>query len=182
MSFAPGLLSKLFGGDPQKKYRQQVQNLTSPLNVGKLTNQFYQQGLASPAFSQAQGQIAAGANQTSNQVNANLGARGIGTSGTAAILSALAPSLVGSQQAGLRTSLHQGAQGMAQNSIQAQLQALMGQQGQPSQTQGLFGAGLEAFGPILQAWISSKYPGMGGGNPSSPWASQNFIGPPAPAR
>jgi len=147
LSFAPGLLSSLFG-NPAAKYRKQVAQLTSPQNVGKLTNQFYQGNIASPAYSQAQGTIAAGANQASNDIGASLAARGIGTTGTGAILSGLTPSLVGSQQAGLRTSAYNSAAGQAQNAIQKQLEALSGTQG-PSQTQQYFAGGLDAFLPYL---------------------------------
>lgn len=161
MSFAPALLNKLFGRDPQKELRKKVAQLTSAGNLGRVTNEFYQQNLASPAFSQAQGQIAAGANQTANQVAANLGARGIGTSGTGAILSSLTPSLVGSQQAGLRTSAFGQAQSAAQEQIQRQLQALYGTQG-PSQTQQFFAGGLQSIAPYLQAFLKSRYPSQFG--------------------
>ena len=161
LSFAPGLISSLFG-NPQQKLRRQINQLTSAGNVGKVTNQFYQQGLASPAYSQAQGNIAAGANQTSNQVAGNLAARGIGTSGTGAILSGLTPSLVGSQQAGLRSSTYAGAQNQAQQSIQQQIAALTGTQG-PSQTQQYFAGGLEALMPYLQKLLSGGTLGGGAG-------------------
>lgn len=150
-SFAPGLISSLFG-NPQAKLRRQVKRLTSAQNVGAETDKFYQQALSSPMFSQALGNIATGANVASNRVGQNLGARGIGTTGTAAVLSGLTPSLVGSQQAGLRSATFQGAQGQAQKSIQAQLEALLGTQG-PSQTQQYFAGGLEAFGPYLKQWL-----------------------------
>ncbi len=178
LSFSPALFSKLFGGDPQKKYRQQVQKLTSAQNVGNETNKFYQQGLASPMYSQAQGAIAAGANQASNQVAGNLAQRGIGTTGTAAVLSGLTPSLVGSQQAGLRSSTYQGAQNQAQQSIQAQLAALNGSQG-PSQTQQLFSGGLEAFGPMLQEYFRKLLGGqaLGGGLPTNALANANQLNP-----
>ena len=157
-SLAPGLLSKLFGGkDPREKLRAEIARLTSPANVGNVTNQFYQQALGSPAYSQAQGEIASGANQTSNQVASSLAQRGLGTTGTGAILSSLTPSLVGSQQAGLRTTAYQGAQGQAQTSIQALLNALLGTQG-PSRTSQLFAGGISALGPLLESYIRSRYP------------------------
>ena len=97
-SLAPGLLSKLFGGDPQEKLRAEIARLTSPQNVAGQTNAFYQQALGSPAYGQAQGAIAAGANQSGTDLASALGARGIGTSGSAAILSSLLPSLVGARR------------------------------------------------------------------------------------
>lgn len=162
MSFGPAILNKIFGKDPAKEYRQQVTRLTSAQNVGKLTNQFYQQALGSPGYSQAQGAIAAGANATQGNLQAALGARGIGTSGTGAVLSSLIPSIVGSQQAGLRTSAYGMGQQQAQQQIQAQLAALQGTYGQASPTQQMFGAGLDAFAPYLQAYFRSRYPGFGG--------------------
>jgi hypothetical protein len=169
LSFAPGLISSLFGS-PQAKLRNQVKKLTSAQNVGATTNKFYQNAISSPAYSQAQGAIAAGANQAGNNVASSLAARGIGTSGTGAVLSGLTPSLVGSQTAGLRSSAYQGAQNQAQNSIEQQIAALTGTQG-PSQSSQLFGVGLEAFLPYLQAMLARG----GGGGVSGPTMGQpNF--------
>lgn len=159
-ALGPGLISKLFGSDPRAKLRAEIGRLTSPQNVGAVTNQFYNLGLASPAFSQAQGAIAQGANQTSNNVAASLAQRGLGTTGTGAILNSLTPSLVGSQQANLRSTLYQGAQGQAQQQIQALINALLGTQG-PSQSTQLFAGGLDALSPLLTLWLKSKYPQMG---------------------
>lgn len=163
LSFAPGLLSSLFG-DPARKYRQQVRQLTSAQNVGQTTQGFYQNALSSPAYSQALGTIAAGANQASGNVAQSLAARGIGTSGTGAILSGLTPSLIGSQQAGLRTAAYGSAQDQAMKHIQAQLAALSGTQG-PSQTQQFFAGGLDAFIPYLSQLL------QGGGRQPLPYYS-----------
>lgn len=156
LSFLPSLLGRLFGGDPQKAYRKEVGRLTSPQNISKEQQQFYQMLLASPAFSQAQGNIALGANVASNQLAQALGARGIGTSGTGAVLSSLTPSLVGSQQAGLRTSTFQSAQEQAMQRIRDQIAALQG--GGPSQNQQLFAAGLGPFGDYLKNWLQQQRP------------------------
>jgi hypothetical protein len=161
MSFGPAFLNKLFGNDPQRKLRRQINKLTSAGNVGKTTNQFYQQAVGSPAFSQAQGNIAAGANAAQGNLMSSLGQRGIGTSGTGAILSSLMPSVVGQQQAGLRTAAHTGAQNQARQAIQAQIDALVGTQG-PSQTQQMFAGGLESFAPYFSAFMKSRYPQFGG--------------------
>lgn len=166
LSFAPGLLGGLFG-DPNKKLRQQVGKLTSAQNVGKVTNQFYNQNLGSPAYSQAQGSIAAGANATQGQLASSLGARGIGTTGTAAILGSAIPSIVGQQQAGLRTHAYDSAQNQAQQQIQAQLDALMGTRG-ASPSQQLFAGGLEAFAPYLTMLMQR----MGGGAAGGPRMGQ----------
>lgn len=159
LSFAPGLLSGLFGGDPRKKYRSDVANLLAS-RPGR-TNALYQQVLGSPAYSQAQGSIAAGANQAGNTLASSLGARGIGTTGTGAVLSSLLPSLVGSQQAGLRTSAYQTASSQADQDIQAMIAALTGSQG-PSQTSQLFAGGMSAFAPLLAQWLSGRMGGGGG--------------------
>lgn len=160
LSFAPGLLSRLFGSDPAQAYRNRVNQLTSPQNVGRTTNQFYQQALGSPAFSQAQSQIAAGGNVAAGNVARELGSRGIGTTGTSAVLSGLIPSMIGQQQAGLRTSAYGTAQGQAQNSIQQQIEALQGKM-PASQSSQLFAGGLEAFLPFLQQLFQRQT--MGGG-------------------
>jgi hypothetical protein len=139
--------------------RKQVGNLTSAANVGRQTDKFYQQALGSPAYSQAQGTIAAGANVAGGDIARSLASRGIGTSGVGSILPGLMSSVVGGQQANLRTQAHQGAQQQAQQAIQAQLDALMGTQG-PSQTQQLFAGGLESLIPLLSQYFSQM--GQGG--------------------
>jgi hypothetical protein len=159
--FGPALFSKLFGGeDQQAKLRRQILSLMSPDQIAKLTEQFYRQNISSPAYSQAQGTIATGANQTSNEVAASLAARGIGTTGTGAVLSGLTPSLVGSQLAGIRTAAHTAAGNMAQQNIASQIEALKGTVSGPSQSQQLFGAGLTAFEPYLQAYMRTKFPSL----------------------
>lgn len=154
LSFAPSFLGRLFGGDPAAAYRKQVNRLTSPENQAAEMAKFYQLLQASPAFAQAQGNIALGANVASNQLAQALGARGIGTSGTGAVLSSLTPSLVGSQQAGLRTSTYQSAQQQAMDRIRQQIEALQG--GGPSQNQQLFAAGLGPFTQYLQQWLQQR--------------------------
>jgi hypothetical protein len=159
-SLLPSLFGHLFG-DPQAELRKKLMKLTSSKNVGDLTNQYYQQALGSPAYSQAQGTIAAGANQAGNQLASALGARGIGTSGSGAVLSSLIPSLVGQQQAGLRTSAYTSGQQQAQSQIQQQIDALMGTKG-PSQGAQLAAGGLEAFLPALLAALQGGGGGMMG--------------------
>ena len=153
-SLGPGLIGRLTG-DPQQRLRQQLMALLSAQNVGRSTEGFYQQALASPAYSQAQGTIAAGANTTAGTLARELGARGIGTSGTGAVLSSLIPSIVGSQQAGLRTSAHQSAQERAMQQIQAQIAAIMGTRG-PSRSAQAFAGGLDVFGPILLSYLNQQ--------------------------
>ncbi len=180
-SFLPSLLGHLFGGqDPQQKLRQQMQQVLAPANFAKLSGQFYQQNLGSPAYAQGQRDIAGGANMAGNNLQANLGARGVGTSGSGAVLSSLVPSLVGSQMAGLQTGAWNQAQGQAGNNIQQQLAALQQTGGQPSQNQQLFAGGLGAFGPILQQLLQHQYPGIFGPNAGQhatlpQWSLQNAL-------
>jgi hypothetical protein len=160
LSFAPSFLSRLFGGDPAAAYRKKVNQLVDPQNVQRLINQFYQNAISSPAYSQAQGNIALGANTASNQLAQSLAARGIGTTGTGAVLSSLTPSLVGSQQAGLRTGAYGSAQEQALNNIKQQIDALQGSM-PASQTSQLFAGGLGPFAQFLAQYLS-----RGGYNPT----------------
>jgi hypothetical protein len=162
MSGAPGLLQHLFGKDPQKELQKKMMELLAPKNQAAMQNQFYQQNLASPAYAQAQGTIAAGANAGAGQLSRELGARGIGTSGTGAILSSLTPSIVGSQLGQLKTSAYNAGTQQAQQTLQDQLRTLQQTGGQPSATQQQFAGGLDAFGPLLQKFLAGR-----GGN----WAS-----------
>jgi hypothetical protein len=159
MHFGPAVFAKLFGTDPNQKLRREIMALLTPESMARLTEQFYRQNLQSPAYSQAQQTIATGANQTANDVAQNLAARGIGTSGTGAVLSGLTPSLVGSQLAGVRVAAHNQAAGAAQENIGRQISALTGTQG-PSQSQQLFAGGLESFQPYLQAYLRTRFPNL----------------------
>jgi hypothetical protein len=172
-AMAPGLLSKLFGGDPAKEQdkkmqqlREQIMQLLSPQHGAALVNQLYQQNLQSPGYSQAQGSIASGANATQGNLNAALGARGLGTTGTGAVLSGLMPSIVGQQKAGLQTSAYQSAQQQAQQQIQQQIEALQGttrgygQAAGPSQSSQYFATGINSLTPVLNQWLQSKYPSL----------------------
>lgn len=155
LSAAPGLLSSLFGGDPRQKLLKQQQKVIG--SQSQLANQLYGSFLSSPAFAAGQGAIATGANATAGNLAQSLGARGIGTSGTGAVLSSLTPSIVGQGMSQLHQAGYQQAQGQAQTQIQQQLAALQGLHG-PSQTQQLFAGGIDAFGPMLQAWLQHRYP------------------------
>lgn len=155
-SFGPAALSKLFGGQTsaqglQKKLLALIQSQP------QLAQKLYQQNLASPAFSQGQQAIATGANVTGANIAREMGHAGITGSGTGAIASSIVPSIVGSQQAGLKTAAFNSAQSQAENQIRDQINALTGTSG-PSQSQQLLGGGLEAFGGLLQNWLKNKYP------------------------
>lgn len=162
LSFAPALLGKLglFGKDPMKLLQEQLLKLQSPENIGKLTTQNYQQNLASPAYAQAQGNIAAGANQAGNALSSSLAARGIGTSGIGAILPAVQGSMAGHQLGQLRTSAYDSASQNAQQQLQQQIQTLLGTSG-PSQNRQMAGAGINSFAPFLQEFLKSKFPAFG---------------------
>jgi hypothetical protein len=99
-----------------------------------------------------------GANTASNNLAQALASRGIGTTGTGAVLSSLTPSLVGSQQAGLRTGAYTSAQQQAMERIQQQIAALGGQMpaGQASQQ---FAAGLGPFSQFLAQYLGQRRPG-----------------------
>jgi hypothetical protein len=158
-SFAPSLISKLFGGNPQEKLRQQVAALQSPANLARLKAQYLQQILSGPAYQGALGTIASGGNATTANLAREVGATGITGSGTGAIMRSVGPSIVGGQRAGLLTQADTSAQSSAQDNITKAIQTLLGTQG-PSHTQQLFGAGLDSFGPMFQAWLKAKYPTM----------------------
>lgn len=162
LSFGPALFSHLFHGQsPEQKAQAQMLRLLTPQNFAKTQGQFFQQNLASPAYAMGQRAIGQGANAASNQVQANLGARGVGTSGSGALLASLTPSLIGNQMGQLQNSLWQQAGTQTQNSLENQLKAILGTMG-PSQSSQLAGAGLAGFGPYLQAFMGHQYPGIFG--------------------
>jgi len=160
ISFLPSIISSL-SGDPRKKLMDEINKLQSPENIAALANKYYENTMAGPAYQGALGSIASGANQTAGNLAQSLGARGIGTTGTGAILSSLTPSIVGSQQAALRTKAYEGAQQQAMDEVKARIAAMTGMQG-PSQTQQYLGAGMSAFSPYLQQFLKTKYPGTFG--------------------
>jgi hypothetical protein len=158
LSFGPAGIAKLFGHKtPEEKAREQIEQLLA--NRSKMVNENFRQVVSSPAYSAAQGSIATGANQASNNVAANLAERGIGTTGTGAVLSGLTPSLVGSQNAKLLSSAHSTATDMFESELQKRIAAINGAAG-PSRSAQLFGGGLDAFRPYLNAYLKQKFPGM----------------------
>lgn len=160
-SFLPALLTKLFhlGGDSPDEIRRKISKLTSSANIGRLTDKYYQQNIGSPAYSQAQGAIATGANQAAGDIARGLASRGLSTSGIAALAPAIGASSVGGQQAQLRTTAYGQAQGQAQDEIKRLIDALTSQQG-PSPGAQALGAGFEQFAPFLQQYLRSQYPQM----------------------
>jgi hypothetical protein len=186
MAFGPSIISRLFGGGKgttqNDKLRQQIMALLSPEAQKKLADQYYQQNIASPAFSQGQGTIAAGANQVANQVAQSMGARGLAGSGTRDVLSSLGPSIVGGQMAGLRTGAYNSAQTQAQQNIASQIAALTNTVPGPSQSQNLLGTGIEAFTPYLTQYLRSKYPNFMAPPPTTTALTADKSSAPAAAR
>lgn len=157
LSFLPSLVAR-FQKDPRQEYMAAVRRLYSPENMSRLTSQYYQQGLASPGYSAAQGNIAAGANQMAGQLAQNLGARGLSTTGLGSVLSSMTPSVVGSQQAALNTQTYNAARSDALENIKQQL-AAMGGGPQMSTRQMAFDQGLQGyFQNYLMPYLGKKYP------------------------
>jgi hypothetical protein len=173
-SFAPGLLSKLFGGQSSgQQAMDKIRALYDPAYRAKLQAQYYQQNLASPAYSQAQGTIAAGANQSASQIAQALGATGLTSSGTGAIMSGVIPSMVGHNLAGLRTTAYNAGGTAADQSIEGMVRAILQTQG-PSQSAQMFGAGASNFSNFLSQYLTQKglapkAAGLPSGNFNQPW-------------
>lgn len=171
-SFGPGLISSLFGGKTSQQKEAErllaekqatmdkIRALYDPAYRASLQKQYYQQNISSPAYSQAQGTIAAGANQGASQIAAALGQTGLNSSGTGAIMSGVIPSMVGNNLAGLRTTAYNAAGPMAAGDIEGQgnaLLALLRQQGAgagPSQASQMYGSGLDTFSQFLMNYLS----------------------------
>jgi hypothetical protein len=190
-SFGPALLSKLFGGQSSQEKEAQrllaekqasmdkIRALYDPAYRASLVKQNYQQNISSPAYSQAQGTIAAGANQAASQIASSLGQTGLTSSGTGAIMSGVIPSMVGHNLAGLKTSAWNSAGPAADQSIEGQVSAIMrtlGVQGAPagpSQTSQYAAMGMDAFSKFLLGLLTKpKVPqvaGLPSGNFNQPW-------------
>jgi hypothetical protein len=181
-SFGPSLLSKLFGGQSSgQQAANKIRALYDPAYRAKLQAQYYQQNISSPAYSQAQGTIAAGANQSASQIASSLGQTGLTSSGTGAIMSGIIPSMVGHNLAGLRTTAYNAGGTAADQSIEGMVRAILQTQG-PSQTQQLFGAGTDAFSKFLSQYLTQKglgtkaTTGLPSGTFNQPW-TWNFPQP-----
>ena len=157
-SFGPALFSKLFGGDPQKKLRDEMNRINSPDNRQRLTDQYFRASLGGPAYIGAQNSAFAGSNAMANNLASSFGARGIGTTGTQAVLSSMVPSVLGKTLGDLRMGVQQQAGQQAESDISRQLAALTGTQG-PSQTQQLTAGGIEAYLPFLMGILKQRYQG-----------------------
>ena len=165
MSLLPGLLGGLFGGEsPQEKLMKQIQKISNPANLNTQTTDFYRNFLNSPAYAQSQANIAGGSNQALNVLRQGLGARGLGSSGIGAVAPAITSSLAGNQLGQLQSSTYGQAQNAAQQSIQQQIQALVGGANAglagPGQNQQLFGGGLQDLAKYFAAYLSKQNPQM----------------------
>lgn len=162
--FLPGLLNQLFGGkDPGQQYRQNVNNILAPQNMSRLTQGYYQNMLGSPAFGQAQRQIAAGNNATMGQLASRMGAAGVGQSGVGNLAASVGPSLAGNAMSGLTSNMWNQAGQQAQNAAQSQIGALGGQMN-PTQGQQFAGLGIANLGPLLQQLFAHMQRQGGGQN------------------
>jgi hypothetical protein len=160
-SFGAPLLGKLFGGQsPEQRAMEEIRKLYDPAYRAKLQGQYYQQNLGSPAYAQAQGTIAAGGNQAANVMAQNIGETGLRSAGVGSVMSAMVPSMVGHNLAGLRTGAYNAAGSAADTSIEGLVQSILKTMG-PSMGQQMGAAGMDAFSKFLQAYLQNKYPGTG---------------------
>lgn len=163
-SFAPMLLSHLFGGkDPGADYRNRVNQILSPQNMSRLTQGYYQSMLGSPAFSLAQRQIGAGNNAAMGRLASNAGMAGVGQSGLGALAASVGPSLAGNAMANLTSGMWGQAGQQAQNAQQQQIAALQGQM-PVTQNQQFAGLGIAQMGPLLQMLFDQLGSRQGMGN------------------
>ena len=185
MSFGPGIISHLFGGrSPADQYKDEVAKLMDPALQGALRKQFFNANVNSPGFSAGQGAIAAGANQTANQIAEKLGSHGITGSGTSAILNSAGPSLVGSEMARLYMGADQSAQQSVSDYINARLAALKGTNfstmttNQNNPDMNYYGAGWSNFAPYLTNYLKTNYPHLfTGAAPASSAPTPTLSGP-----
>jgi hypothetical protein len=109
----------------KQQVMDQIRMMYDPAYRAKMVQQYYQQALSSPAYAQAQGTIAAGANRAGSQIAASLGQSGLNQSGLGAVMSGMVPSMVGGKLAGLRTAAYQSGASAADSNISSMVNALL---------------------------------------------------------
>jgi hypothetical protein len=174
MAFGPAIVAKMFGwktaaekeaerlAKEKTSAMDQIRALYDPAFRARLQAQYYQQNLSSPAYAEAQGKIAQGANQSAAQIASSLGQTGLTSSGAGAIMSGMVPSMVGRSLAGLGTAAYNAGGTAADASIEGQAAAIMralGTQGAsagPSMPAQMAGAGLTDFSKYLGDWLTKR--------------------------
>lgn len=161
ITLGPALFGKLFGGgDPNDKLQKMIQAILSPESIGKESDALLKQLLANPAFAKAMDAGAGAGNALQSRISANLGARGLGTSGIAAVARPLATTAASSVLGGLRSHAATTSLDMATQLARSRAAALQGQMQPPRNfTFELLSKGLASLIPNL---LAGK-PGQSGG-------------------
>lgn len=147
LSMAPLLLKNFFQrNDPQARFNQMVQQLTSPGYLNQLTQQNFSNTLNSPAFSQAQRGILGASNAMAN----TLGNRMAAQLGGASSRFSQAAGPMGRANAGLNMGqLYADQWGNAGNMAQNQIGTMLGRMGMvPSYNNNLIAGGLNSWLPL----------------------------------
>ena len=156
---ASGVLGGIFGHGQDKaerKRRAEIMRLADPAYLRQLQQQFYNQALAGPAFSQgARGIYNAGQSMT-NRLQGSLAARGLSNSGVGSIAPALAASSTAGQLGNLRTNLYNAAGSQAGASQAQQLATLQGLGPQPNYMGQAIGGSLADIGSFLGDYYKPK--------------------------
>lgn len=173
-----GLFGGAFRNDPFQQILRQMQQFANPAAVGKDTQQFYNQFLASPAFTKQQSSAIGGANAFSNAAANRVGQQGLGNTGIGAAVQSMGQSSLAPMMNQIYSGGYQGAQNQAMQLLQSKLQGL-GMAGQPTNFAGGFlGAGFQGLGDVLRMMYQRM--GQGGQGQGGQGGGMNYLFPNAP--
>ena len=158
MSFAPALISKLFGGNAQQDRYREAMSLVSPEAIHAAQQKAIQAQLNSQGFHMANRMAMMGGQAAMNQMGGRLAQNGMGHSGIGSVVPALGNTAITNQRGMLGMQAQQYGMQQGRDDQFEKMRQMMGYNPGPSMTQSLLAGGFSALGP----YMASRMPGYGG--------------------
>lgn len=156
LSLLPIIMS-LFGGDPQADMRRKAEKLSSPQHLIDIQQKLLRMLGATPENVANRAGIVNQSTSLANSLSQSLSARGLGTTGIAAVAQPIARSAVGGRLANFEGALSAGAMNNARGMVDAELQALQGYPLGQSRLQGGIDKSLSALLPAIGDYYKNRY-------------------------
>ena len=158
LSFAPALLSKLFGGNAQQDRYREAMKMVSPEAIHAAQQNAIREQLNSQGFHMANRLAMMGGQAAMGRMAGNLAQNGMGHSGIGSVVPALGNTAITNQRGMLGMQAQQYGMQQGRDDQFEKMRQMMGYNPGPSTTQSLLAGGFSALGPYL----ASRMPGYGG--------------------
>lgn len=158
LSFAPALLSKLFGGNAQRDRYERAMAAISPEAIHAAQQRAIKEQLNSQGFHMANRMAMMGGQAAMGHMAGNLAKNGMSHSGIGSVVPALGNTAITQQRGLLGMQAQQYGMQQGHDDQFEKMRQMLGYNPGPSMTQSLLAGGFSALGPYL----ASRMPGYGG--------------------